>query len=53
MEGRVEPGVGVSLVAELVNEVVIIKLQQLRHFWKQTVLYSCAFCGELVQNILA
>jgi len=53
MEGRVEPGIGVILVTELVNEVVVVKLQQLGHFWKHTVLHSRAFSGELVQNIPA
>jgi hypothetical protein len=52
MEGRVEPSVGVSLVAELVNEVVVVKLQQLHHFWKHTILHSRAFSGELVQKYL-
>jgi len=48
-----EPGIGVSLAAKLVNEIAVVKLQQLRHFWKQTVLHSRASCGELVQNIPA
>jgi hypothetical protein len=48
-----ESGVGVSLGTELVTEVVVVKLQQLRHFREEAILQSRSFCGELVEHIPA
>jgi hypothetical protein len=45
--------VGVSLVTELVTEVVVVKLKLLRHFREEAILQSRAFCGELVQHVPA